>query len=480
MHHELHKTTKRPGAARRPVPKRLLAAAVAALLTAALALTSCSSSGETGEDGGTARPLRTRLLLFAVDSANWNVLTPMMQAGELPTLTALVNRGSYGVLKTGEPIQSPQMWTSVATGVTPEKHGITRFTAEVPGTDREVPVTSNMRKVKAFWNILSEADVSVGIVGWWPSWPAEEVNGFMIAQRAWPVNWSRHGIPFGAARDRSGRLIAEEFPGRTYPEGLYADFEPFITTEEDVTAAELEMLFDDPAFTDPAKQFHARWVFAKDKTFADAGLAMLKRFDPEVFAVYFQGTDVVSHYYWGYQRGEGFEVAANEERLYGDVVRNYYRWVDGVISEYMAAVGDEVAVLIVADHGFETKRELKERWERGEQIRTVEGGKDVPWDHGVDGSIIFAGPGIRSENRLPDTSVVDITPTMLAYLGLPVAEDMDGSPILEAMTAAYLEEHPVTYVPTYETDGPRGDEAPMESPMDEGIKEKLRALGYIE
>jgi predicted AlkP superfamily pyrophosphatase or phosphodiesterase len=468
----------------RPLSRGAAAALAVTILGVALALWACSS-GDTGdgpESSATREGSRatTRLLIFAVDAATWNVLTPMMQAGELPTMTALVNRGSYGVLKTGVPIQSPQMWTSIATGVVPEKHGITRFTAEIPGTGREVPVTSNMRKVKAFWNILSEADVSVGIVGWWPSWPAEEVDGFMIAQRAWPVNWSRNGIPFGAARDRSGRLVVDDFEGRTYPEELYAEFEPFIVTEEDVTAKELSLLFAAPSFTDPPTQFHARWVFAKDKTFADAGLAMLKRYNPDVLAVYLQGTDVVAHYYWGYQRAEGFDVAPSDERLYGRVVRSYYRWVDDVIARYLDAAGDDVAVMVVSDHGFETKRDLKERWERGEQIRTVEGGKDVPWDHGVDGVIIMTGPGVREENRLPETSVVDVTPTMLAYLGLPVAEDMDGSPVLTAMTAGHLEEHPVTFVPTYETDGPRGDEAPMESPMDEGIKEKLRALGYID
>ncbi len=442
------------------------------LLTLLLALAGCSND---------EAPVETpRLLFFGVDAGNWNILTPMMQAGELPTLTSLVNRGSYGILKSGVPIQSPQMWTSIATGVTPEKHGIMRFTAEIPGTGREVPVTSNMRKVKAFWNILSEADITVGIVGWWPSWPAEPVNGFMIAQRAWPVNWSRHGIPFGAARDASGRLIVEHFEGRTYPEELYAEFEPFILTEEDVTRDDLALLFSDPSLTPPVKQFHARWVFAKDKTFADAGLAMLKRYTPDVLAVYLQGTDVVSHYYWGYQREEGFTVAPADERLYGGVVRNYYRYVDGVIADYLAEAGENTTVMIVSDHGFETKRDLKERWERGEKIRTEEGGKDVPWDHGVDGIFIMAGPGIKKDNRLPDMSVVDVTPTLLAYLGLPVAEDMDGAAELAMFEASFLEANPVATVPTYETGGPGGDEAPMESPMDDGIKEKLRALGYIE
>jgi hypothetical protein len=424
--------------------------------------------------------LGTRFLLFAVDAANWDVMTPMIEDGELPTIARLTREGSFGILKTGVPIQSPQMWTSVATGVTPEKHGITRFVAEVPGTDREVPVTSNMRKVKAFWNILSERGVSVGIVGWWPSWPAEEVNGFMIAQRAWPVNWSRHGIPFGAARDESGHLLVQDFPGRSYPEDLYEEFEPFIVTEEDVTVEELDAFFGDSRFTDPARQFHARWVYAKDRTFADGGLALLRRFDPDVFAVYFQGTDVVAHYYWGYQTDMGFRVAPADEEMYGRVVRNYYRFIDGVIARYLDEVGEDCAVLIVADHGFETKPDLKVRWERGEKIRTVEGGKDVPWDHGVDGAYIFRGRGIRAGYRGEEASVVDVTPTMLAYLGLPVARDMDGAPLTGLFEEEFLASNPVEYIDTYETGGPRGDEAPIESPMDEGLKEKLRALGYID
>jgi predicted AlkP superfamily phosphohydrolase/phosphomutase len=423
----------------------------------------------------------TRLIIFGIDAANWNVLTPMLEAGELPNIASLLRRGSYGVLKSGVPIQSPQMWTSIATGVVPERHGITRFVAELPGGTKEVPVTNNMRRVKAFWNILSERKISVGIVGWWPSWPVDEVEGFMIAQRAWPVNWSLHGIPFGAARDREGRLVTDDFPGRTWPESLYEEFETFVVTEEDVTTRELDQFFADSRFTDPARQFHARWVYAKDKTFADAGLHFLVKERPDVFAVYLQGTDVVSHYYWGYQEDEGFAVRPDDARTYGRVVKNYYAFIDRAIGRYLEVVDDRTAILIISDHGFETKPDLKLRWERGERIRTEEGGKDVPWDHGIDGVIIFAGPGVKAEHRIVGKpSVVDVTPTVLAYLGLPAAEDMDGRPLTECFEESFLSEHPIVWIPTYETGEALGSEFPIESPIDEGIREKLRSLGYIE
>ncbi len=445
---------------------------VAAIIASAVLLSGCASDAT-----GDGRP---RVIIFGIDAANWNVLTPMLEAGELPNIERLVRDGSFGVLKSGEPIQSPQMWTSIATGVVPERHGITGFTAEVPGSDNELPVTNNMRRVKAFWNVLSEEDVTVGIVGWWPSWPVDEVNGFMIAQRAWPMNWSLHGIPFGAARDRNGRLIVQDFPGRTYPESLYEDFEQFVMTEEDVTLQELNSFFADSRFTDPRKQFHARWVYAKDRTFADAGLHYFKQETPEVFAIYLQGTDVVSHYYWGYQTDEGYTVSPEDERLYGRVVRAYYAFVDGVIGDFLDAAPEGTAALLISDHGFETKRDLKVRWERGEAIRTLEGNKDVPWDHGTDGAIIFAGPGIKSGERADDLSVVDVMPTLMAYLGQPVAEDLDGRPAVALFEDDYLSAHPIEWVATYETGEARGDDTPMASPMDEGIKEKLRSLGYIE
>ncbi len=458
--------------------RRLLSAAAILLLGAALSVCILAGCSSPEED---VRSASTRLVIFAIDAANWNTLTPMLQAGELPNIANLLHRGSYGVLKSGVPIQSPQMWTSIATGVVPERHGITRFVAELPGGTKEVPVTNNMRRVKAFWNILTERDISVGIVGWWPSWPVDEVKGFMIAQRAWPVNWSLHGIPFGAARDAKGRLITDDFPGRTWPESLYEEFEAFIVTEEDVTVGELNQFFADSRFTDPARQFHARWVFAKDKTFADAGLHFLVKEQPDVFAVYLQGTDVVSHYYWGYQEDEGFAVRADDARMYGRVVKNYYAFIDRTIGRYLEVVDEDTAILLVSDHGFETKKDLKVRWERGERIRTEEGGKDVPWDHGIDGVIIFAGPGVKAGHLIEDEgSVVDVTPTLLAYLGLPAAQDMDGRPLTDCFEETFLSGHPVVWIPTYETGEALGSEFPIESPIDEGIREKLRSLGYIE
>ena len=84
--------------------------------------------------------------------------------------------------------------------------------------------------------------------------------------------------------------------------------------------------------------------------------------------------------------------------------------------------------------------------------------------------------------ELTEPSVLDITPTILALLGLPVAEDMDGRVLTEAIDPAFLKRHPVTSIPTYETasDGDDGEREPIESPIDDEVREQLRSLGYID
>jgi arylsulfatase A-like enzyme len=99
--------------------------------------------------------------------------------------------------------------------------------------------------------------------------------------------------------------------------------------------------------------------------------------------------------------------------------------------------------------------------------------------HDVRGVVIASGPAFRKGIRIEDATILDIAPTVLAVMGHPVAEDMDGRPLLEIITNEHLDAHPALSVPTYE---PSGRPAPQEigSAMDESIKEKLKALGYIQ
>jgi arylsulfatase A-like enzyme len=94
--------------------------------------------------------------------------------------------------------------------------------------------------------------------------------------------------------------------------------------------------------------------------------------------------------------------------------------------------------------------------------------------------MVMWGKDIVRGRELPDASVLDITPTVLALWGLPVGEDMDGRVLTDAIEPSFLKAHPVRTIPTHEDAVKRQhSDEPIESPVDDEIRERMKALGYI-
>ena len=121
------------------------------------------------------------LIVIGLDGGEWKVIHRLWSEGKLPNLKALAARGVSATLRTAYN-SSPVIWTTIATGVVPTVHGITNFVVATPQGD--VPISSDLRKVPALWNMLSRTGRRVAVLGWWGSWPAEEVNGVVYTDRA--------------------------------------------------------------------------------------------------------------------------------------------------------------------------------------------------------------------------------------------------------------------------------------------------------
>jgi predicted AlkP superfamily phosphohydrolase/phosphomutase len=186
--------------------------------------------------------------------------------------------------------------------------------------------------------------------------------------------------------------------------------------------------------------------------------------------VLFWGIDPMSHLFWNCFDPESWHgepvppvaLAANRERI-----PDYYRKIDGYIGRLVALAGEDAIVLVVSDHGFGPG-----------SIRLIGPGTPLSGDHRKEGILVAAGGPIRRGVRLDGASIVDVTPTVLYLLGLPVGADMDGR-VIEGLFETPLA-RPLAAIASWEGDEPAGPPAaPIASPIDEEIREQLRALGYL-
>ncbi len=421
---------------------------VAVLVTAAALLASCGD--------GEMKPSERKVMIIGVDGLEWDIMGPMLEAGRLPNFARVLSEGAWGEIRSLDVLESPVIWTSIATGKTPDKHGITGFAKHRNGAE-PVPMTSNVRRVKALWNILGERGISVGVIGWLATWPAEEVNGYLVS------SYFNYGWRPGADNERSRY---------TWPEELAEELSDARLTADDISDERvLEFLTGEPGDTDAerARLRSLETAIATDETVRRAALRLFEERPTNFFAVYLRGVDGPSHQFWVDAFPESWPEGTEPGTEYlAEVVERYYVYMDRVVGELVALADDRTTVVLTSDHGHSGPKNRGGVYHWGIAM------------HDPTGVVALWGRDIVPGTQLDSPGVLDVTPTLLALLGLPVADDMDGRVLAEAIEPAFLERYPVTTIPSYE-EGVTDDGAePIESPVDDEVRERLRSLGYIE
>ena len=129
-------------------------------------------------------PPKRRLLLIGWDAADWDVITPLMEAGKMPHLSRLGREGASGELASLRPCLTPMLWTTVATGHTADRHGILGFAEVLPDKSGIVASRSTTRRVPALWNMLAAHGRRSCVVTWPVSDPPEEIPGVYVSAGA--------------------------------------------------------------------------------------------------------------------------------------------------------------------------------------------------------------------------------------------------------------------------------------------------------
>ena len=425
------------------------------LITALLFATSCSKGPQVDPPG--------RVLILGIDGATLEIIEPMIAEGKLPNLEALTRSGTWGPLRSLKPMLSPRIWTTVATGKSPDRHGVTGW-ATGQGEEQRI-MNSHDRTVHALWNIASDAGLSVGTVNWLMTYPPEPIRGVMISDLAMPkAVQGREGL-IGILT--SGNDVSVPSGPTTYPVS-WAESVAQIATEDRAPLTTISDPFQNDRIPKKARLL-SDGAYRKDEELARVALDVEEQVRPDLMMVLLQGVDRTSHWLWaGLVSPEIYdpEVRFSEEEREAsrEVLFTYYEYTDQLIGRLLEGYGEDDLVIVLSDHGFEGG---STGFFRMSGIHETEEAQD--------GVVFVRGPGIPAGKKLKPgrLSVLDITPTVLSWLGLPLAQDMEGR------RAKFLRgSSQGSKIPTYETRTiPR---MPLvESGAEGDVMDELRAIGYV-
>jgi predicted AlkP superfamily phosphohydrolase/phosphomutase len=390
-----------------------------------------------------------RVIVIAIDGASLDLISSASAEGRLPNFGRILDAGAVRHLATLHPTSPEAVWAAVATGKLPQKngvrssgiyqlagsggalqllpdycfaHGLERF-----GFLVEQGHTSATFRTRTLWSILSTEGFTVGVVGWPLTQPAPVVRGYVVGDTYHRTAFTVSGL---------------DDPSAIYPPELQLDIlaaieekvndaSPVVTAS--LGAAGLDARSDGPART--------------DRVYDRIAQAMSRARPAQVTLTRYQSLDPIGHYFLRYAQPSDFgDVTEEERRRLGSVLERHYSMIDDAIGRAMAGLGPEDLLIVVSGYGMEPLGLGKRLIER------LIGDPEISGTHEAapDGFLLAYGASVARGREPARASVVDVTPTILYYLGLPLGRDMDGYARTDVFQRSFTDQRPITFIPTYD------------------------------
>lgn len=390
-----------------------------------------------------ATGVRPRLLVVGIDSATLDALLPLAEQGELPFFHSLLKQGAYGRLGTLAPVRPAALWTTLATGQLPYRNGILAATGLparylprqpllrlVPSHigfqywarfgARPVPMDSGDRTSLAAWEILPRLGIRTAVVSWPVSAPLppdlvfgfsdEFFSGEFTATSATPPEAAERGLLFRLAPDDLDPALKARL-GANPPSAAFTALSGDIWRES-LTSFLLEQHSD-----------------------VDALLLVLP------------GLREISALAWGGYAAVQFHGESQPDaQAAAKLITAYYRHLDNYLAHLWAAQPQPRLLAVVSAYGVEEQPAWRQLLSSGRPSHLAGYFKGAP-----DGLFLLAGNGVRAGAFIDDAELVDVLPTLIYGLGLPIARDLDGRVLTDAWDTAFLAAQPLTFVPSYRT-----------------------------
>jgi predicted AlkP superfamily phosphohydrolase/phosphomutase/Flp pilus assembly protein TadD len=345
-----------------------------------------------------ARGVAGRIVLIALDGADWNLLSELSFDGRIPNIRNLIQSGVTANLQTVQPTVSPMVWTSVATGLPADRHGVFEFLDSQGGQ----PVTASTRRSPALWEIAEAFGRRAAVVNWWAAWPPRSEGAITFDS---PVLLTRNAVHPPA--------VAQQISRASVP--LETVQYPQVRRFLNITQAEYDQSVAGGGPSDPVNIF--RNVLAKTWTDHRSALSIYEQNQPLLTMVSYDGTDAVNHLFAPYHPPYREGIPRESFRRYWPAVANYYSEVDRLVGEWTRAASDDTTIILMSAYGFD--------WGSG-RPRTPPAGRSALADHRNPGVFIAHGNRVAPSRASHTISLYDVAPTVLSVLGLPASSEMTG------------------------------------------------------
>jgi predicted AlkP superfamily phosphohydrolase/phosphomutase len=356
------------------------------------------------------------LLVVGVEGLEPSIIERLTAEGKLPNISRLLAEGaSVRFPSLGRDTDMRISWTSLVTGVTPERQGVGAMRQSVKGNMVPLPLKPSSRTVDTVWTVLSKAGRDVAVLGWPGTWPVEQVKGLMVGPYATYVLDRTHG---------QRRLEA------VYPPEAYAGVDSLIRTADSYRRADLGRFVNaDSALGLEAVAGYNLEVLvgacAADTTMLSIARAATTERGATALFVSLPGLDLVSQRFWVYMDPQQLPKVEADERgrkyyeqlieALGGTIPSYYEYVDEILGSLLGLVGEGGTVAIVTDHGYD-----------GISIDASGNPGFGKRMHSTQGLLVLSGPRVSAGARVNDATLFDVAPTIMEAASIPLPAGLDG------------------------------------------------------
>lgn len=360
-----------------------------------------------------AKTLDKNITIIGMEGLTFDFIIPLISEQKLPNFSWLMEEGSWGKLDNFTPTELVILNRSFNTGKLPYKHGqVSREKCTLLPIDMEILVIprfilfKQMERIKLVESLFYEAPKKTKDI-----WEILKKNGTSYMKK--DQNY---------LSSNTNKLSSN-------------------------TKSLLDRFFGDIDFESDEILQIAKTAFASDTELLESVEQDVKKKEPEIVYILLRGLNLVEKYFYKYSFPDLFEEVSQEEiNKYGSIIKRYYQFYDEVIGKYLAAKKSNELLVLYSPHGID----YLPVWKR--MVELVLGNPRISAYHenAPKGVIFFYGKGISAGKNIEDMRIIDMTPTFLHYLGLPLGKDMDGIVNSSIFRSSFNIENPVLYISSYE------------------------------